>query len=138
VEVTEGAIVTDPGRALQVLARLRALGVGVSVDDFGTGYSSFAYLERLPVDELKIDRSFVDQVATNTKRAAIVRNAIALGHDLGMSVVAEGVEDQAAWDVLGSWGCDLVQGYFVSRPLAAAELTRWLDHSRLYSQPRAA
>jgi EAL domain-containing protein (putative c-di-GMP-specific phosphodiesterase class I) len=120
---------TDPSRALDVLARLRAMGVGASVDDFGTGYSSLAYLERLPVDELKIDRSFVQHVAASDKRAAIVRSTIALGHELGMVVVAEGVEDQAAWDLLGGWGCDLVQGYFVSPPLDALELMRWMHQS---------
>jgi diguanylate cyclase len=129
VEITECAIMADPARAQEVLERLRALGIGVAVDDFGTGYSSLAYLKRLPVDELKIDRSFVRHLAEDDNDRAIVRSTIGLAHDLGLNVVAEGVEDQAAWDLLGRFGCDLVQGYFVSRPLPAAELVHWLEAS---------
>ena len=122
-------VMADPVRAIEVLGRIRAFGVGVSIDDFGTGYASLAYLARLPIDELKIDRSFVRHVATNGKHAAIVRSTINLGHDLGLSVVAEGAEDLAAWQRLHQFGCDLVQGYVVSHPLPAEELTCWLDAS---------
>ncbi|MDQ6669184.1 MAG: EAL domain-containing protein [Chloroflexota bacterium] len=129
IEITEGAIMSDASRAMSVLTRLRAVGVSLSVDDFGTGYSSLAYLKRLPVDELKIDRSFVRNIATDEEDAAIVRSTIGLGHDLGLTVVAEGVEDQACWDHLQQLGCDLAQGYFVARPLSASGLDRWLTDS---------
>jgi EAL domain-containing protein (putative c-di-GMP-specific phosphodiesterase class I) len=129
VEITESAIMADPVRALDVLEQLRAQGVRTGIDDFGTGYSSLAYLKRLPVDELKIDRSFVRHLADDANDQAIVRSTIGLAHDLGLQVVAEGVEDQAAWDLLGQFGCDLAQGYFVSRPLPAADLVRWLNES---------
>ena len=128
VEITEGAIMSDAERAMGVLTRLRDLGVGVAVDDFGTGYSSMAYLGQLPVDELKIDRSFVRELSANVKHAAIVRSTIALGHDLGLTVVAEGIEDGQALDLLRRFGCDLVQGYFVSRPLPASKLGPWLNN----------
>jgi EAL domain-containing protein (putative c-di-GMP-specific phosphodiesterase class I) len=123
------AIMSDAGRALAVLTRLRALGVRISVDDFGTGYSSLAYLKRLPVDELKIDRSFIRNIATDEEDAAIVRSTIGLGHELGLTVLAEGVEDQASWDRLEQFGCDLAQGYFMARPLSALDLDRWLINS---------
>jgi EAL domain-containing protein (putative c-di-GMP-specific phosphodiesterase class I) len=117
----------DAARAMDVLTRLRNMGVGISIDDFGTGYSSLAYLKRLPVDELKIDRSFVSHMALDDNDAAIVRSTIGLAHDLGLTVVAEGVEDQAAWDLLSSLGCDIAQGYYVSRPMPAEDLAQWLD-----------
>ena len=113
-----------------MLARLRSMGVSISIDDFGTGYSSLAYLKRLPVDELKIDKSFVSNMASDRSDAAIVRSTIGLAHDLGLTVVAEGVEDQATWDLLTEAGCDLTQGYFVSRPVPAAELGAWLEERR--------
>jgi EAL domain-containing protein (putative c-di-GMP-specific phosphodiesterase class I) len=138
VEITEGALMADPERALDVLARLRAQGVRTAIDDFGTGYSSLGYLKRLPVDELKIDRSFVRHLAQDANDRAIVRSTIGLAHDLGLQVVAEGVEDQAGWDLLGQFGCDLVQGYFVSRPVPAAELARWLDASPYSPKARRA
>ncbi|HZS87317.1 MAG TPA: EAL domain-containing protein [Chloroflexota bacterium] len=126
VELTESTIMTDADRALNVLTRLHSQGVRISVDDFGTGYSSLSYLQRLPVDELKIDKSFVQQMATANRDAAIVTSTIGLGRGLGLRVVAEGVEDQATWDRLAELGCDIVQGYFVSRPLPPAEFARWL------------
>ena len=132
IEITEGAIMSDAGRALSVLTRLRALGVRISVDDFGTGYSSLAYLKRLPVDELKIDRSFVRNIATDEEDAAIVRSTIGLGHELGLTVVAEGVEDQASWDQLRQFDCDLAQGHFMARPLSASDLDHWLANSRQF------
>jgi EAL domain-containing protein (putative c-di-GMP-specific phosphodiesterase class I) len=133
LEITESAVMADAERAIDVLGRLRSMGVRISIDDFGTGYSSLSYLKRLPVDELKIDRSFVSHLATDDHDLAIVRSTIGLAHDLGLTVVAEGVEDLATWNVLASLGCDVVQGYFLSRPLPADELVRWLraDEDRL-------
>jgi EAL domain-containing protein (putative c-di-GMP-specific phosphodiesterase class I) len=126
IEITESSLMADAARAMEVLNRLRAMGVGVSIDDFGTGYSSLAYLKRLPVHELKIDRSFVAHMATDENDAAIVRSTIGLAHELGLSVVAEGVEDQDTWDVLANVGCDVAQGYFISRPLPPLVLGEWL------------
>ena len=126
IEVTEGTLMADAHRTLEVLGRLRSLGIEIAVDDFGTGYSSLAYLGRLPVNELKIDRSFVGEIQTNAPNAAIVRSTITLGHDLGLRVVAEGVEDEATWRFLQRVGCDSVQGYWISRPLSAAALVEWL------------
>jgi EAL domain-containing protein (putative c-di-GMP-specific phosphodiesterase class I) len=129
VELTESHLMADPVRALDIVTRLCAMGVRLAVDDFGTGYSSLAYLKRLPVSELKIDRSFVRQLVTDEDDAAIVRSTISLGHDLGLSVVAEGVEDQAAWDHLRMLHCDVIQGFHVSRPILADQMTRWI-HER--------
>jgi EAL domain-containing protein (putative c-di-GMP-specific phosphodiesterase class I) len=129
LEITESAVMADAERAIDVLGRLRSMGIGISVDDFGTGYSSLSYLKRLPVDELKIDRSFVRQLASDDNDLAIVRATIALAHDLGLTVVAEGVEDQATWDTLTDLGCDVVQGYFLSRPLPADDLATWLRNT---------
>lgn len=126
LEITETTVMTDLRRSLVVLHELRALGVQLSVDDFGTGHSSLAYLKQLPVSEMKVDRSFVLHAATDAGDAAIVRAAIELGHALGLHVVAEGVEDAVTLDVLGSWGCDSVQGFHISRPVPAAAFTQWL------------
>lgn len=126
VEITESSLMADPQRAMSVLTRLRSVGVRVSIDDFGTGYSSLAYLKRLPIDELKIDKSFVKEMATDSDDAAIVRSTIGLGHALRLSVVAEGIEDCKTRDLLIEQGCDVGQGYFLSRPLAAADVTDWL------------
>jgi EAL domain-containing protein (putative c-di-GMP-specific phosphodiesterase class I) len=126
----------DAERAIEVLGRLRAMGVRISVDDFGTGYSSLSYLKRLPVDELKIDRSFVKNIAHDENDVAIVRSITGLAHDLGLTVVAEGIEDRPSWDMLARLGCDVVQGYYVSRPLPAEALVQWLR--RAEELPRAA
>jgi diguanylate cyclase (GGDEF)-like protein len=126
LEVTESAVMADPARALDVLGRLHAMGVKLAVDDFGTGYSSMAYLKALPVDELKVDRSFVGHMSSNTSDAVIVRSTIDLGHNLGLRVVAEGVETQDAWQELQALGCDTAQGYYLGRPMPAADLERWL------------
>ena len=123
VEVTESSVLCDPGRISGVLARLRELGVGVSLDDFGTGYSSLSHLMSLPVHELKIDRSFVRKVGERGVGASIVDATINLAQELGMRVVAEGVEDETTWTQLAEMGCDLVQGYALGRPLPAAKLT---------------
>jgi diguanylate cyclase (GGDEF)-like protein len=127
VEITESSLMLDHERALETLTRLRAMGVRISIDDFGTGYSSLAYLKQLPVDELKIDRSFVRDLAVDESDLAIVRSTIDLAHNLGLSVVAEGVEDEPTLDLLRRLGCDTAQGYLFSRALSAGELTPWLQ-----------
>jgi EAL domain-containing protein (putative c-di-GMP-specific phosphodiesterase class I) len=118
---------SDPGRAVAVLTLLRDLGISVAIDDFGTGYSSLAYLRRLQIDELKIDKSFVLDLVQDEGDAVIVRSTIEMGHNLGLRVVAEGVEDDATLQLLRSWKCDVVQGYGISRPLAQDGVLSWLD-----------
>lgn len=127
VEITESAIMVDPDRAMRTLTQLHNAGVWTSIDDFGTGYSSLGYLKTLPVDEIKIDRSFVMDMAANRDDASIVRSVVTLGHNLGLQVVAEGVDNRRSLDMLAEMGCDLAQGYFLSRPVAAADLTAWLQ-----------
>jgi diguanylate cyclase (GGDEF)-like protein len=129
LELTESAILDDPGHAIENLKRLHALGCKLSIDDYGTGYSSLAYLRRLPLNELKIDKSFVSGMARDASDALIVRSTIDLAHNMGLSVVAEGVEDEATLEQLKTLGCDIVQGFFLSRPMAAAELPAWLRGS---------
>ena len=127
LELTESTIMTDPTRALQVMHDLRALGVGLSVDDFGTGYSSMAYLKILPVDELKVDHSFVGHMTVSPDDTMLVQSAIDLGHNLGMTVVAEGVEDHETLITLQDLGADIIQGYYVGRPMDATALTQWVN-----------
>ena len=122
VELTESTVVTNPGQVIQVLQILRGLGVRVAVDDFGTGYSSLAYLRRLPIDVLKIDRSFVMDADKNSDDAEIVRTILALGKSLKLQVVAEGVETPAQAQLLAEHGCDVFQGYLFARPCAAADI----------------
>ena len=126
LELTESSIMADPVRSLDVLTRLHELGVTVSIDDFGTGYSSLAYLQKLPVDSLKIDRSFVTEMAHSDDARAIVSAIIALAHTVGLKVTAEGIEDEATMQRLALLGCDVAQGYYVSRPLPAEAATRWM------------
>jgi diguanylate cyclase (GGDEF)-like protein len=126
LEITESTIMADPLRALDVLSRLHELGIRLAIDDFGTGYSSLAYLSGLPVDEVKIDRGFVMDMGENQKNATIVRSTIDLGRNLGLIVVAEGVETESTWETLRTIGCDAAQGYFLSRPVPASELGGWL------------
>jgi len=126
LEITESSVMSDPGKALAVLSELHDVGVQLSIDDFGTGYSSLAYLQRLPVHEVKIDKSFVLDLATDPNNVAIVRAIVDLGHNLRLRVVAEGVEDQRSLEILTQLGCDSVQGYLVSRPLPLAVLENWL------------
>jgi diguanylate cyclase (GGDEF)-like protein len=130
LEITESTILADPIRAMHVLSRLSGMGVRLAIDDFGTGYSSLAYLKRLPVDELKIDKSFVQGMQEDENDAVIVRSTIDLGRNLGLKVVAEGVETNEAWRQLAALGCDVAQGYYLSRPVPAAELAAWLRASR--------
>jgi diguanylate cyclase (GGDEF)-like protein len=130
LEITESMLMADPVRAMETASRLHAMGLRLSIDDFGTGYSSLAYLKQLPVDELKIDRSFVADMTSNPNDLVIVRSAIDLARNLGLTVVAEGVEDAATWDALRSLSCDQAQGYFLSRPAPGDELTTWLAERR--------
>ena len=127
LELTESAVMSDPEHALPVLRGLHNLGVRIAVDDFGTGYSSLAYLRRLPVDEVKIDKSFVQGLASDLSDLAVVRAIIELGHSLGLTVVAEGVEQDAARDQLVEMGCDVAQGYLISRPLGPDRFDAWLS-----------
>lgn len=141
LEITESSLMADPLRAGDNLDQLRALGVHVSIDDFGTGYSSLASLKNLSVDELKIDRSFVQAMAADASARAIVRAIIDLADALSLRVVAEGVEDRATWDLLAQQGCEIAQGYFLSRPLDALELEDWIDRTgpgwlELAAEPR--
>jgi diguanylate cyclase (GGDEF)-like protein len=130
LEITESMLMLDPGRAQATLERLSRIGLTLSVDDFGTGYSSLANLKRLPVDCIKIDKSFVMDMAIDASDMAIVRSTIDLAHNLGLRVVAEGVESRQAWDRLTELGCDYAQGFYVSRPLPAEELGRLLAARR--------
>jgi EAL domain-containing protein (putative c-di-GMP-specific phosphodiesterase class I) len=121
----------DPLRATDVLSRLHGRGIRLSIDDFGTGYSSLAYLKRLPVDQIKIDKSFVMDMASDDNDRSIVKATIGLGHELGLETVAEGVEERAIWDMLKGMHCDSVQGYLLSQPLPAEQCTKWLSSWRL-------
>jgi diguanylate cyclase (GGDEF)-like protein/PAS domain S-box-containing protein len=127
LEITESVIMADPERILATLKRLRELGVHISIDDFGTGYSSLAYLHRLPVDEIKIDKSFVARITSDVSSAAIVRAAVDLAHGMHLGVVAEGVEDQPTLDLLTVLGVDAVQGFYTGKPMLADEAVAWLS-----------
>jgi diguanylate cyclase (GGDEF)-like protein len=130
LEITESAIMDDPVRAQTTLERLSNMGVDLSIDDFGTGYSSLAYLKRLPVNELKIDKSFVLNMENDEGDTKIVRSTIDLGHNMGLRVVAEGIESEAVWRLLAELGCDQGQGYFMSRPIPGDQLVAWLEKWR--------
>jgi diguanylate cyclase (GGDEF)-like protein len=129
LEITESGFMDDPAHALRILEQLHQIGVHLSIDDYGTGYSSLSYIARLPVDELKIDRSFVMRMTKDDTTSMIVRSTIELGHSLGLKVVAEGVEDEASFRFLRELGCDQAQGYYMSRPLPPAALEDWLRNS---------
>ncbi|NIJ14260.1 diguanylate cyclase (GGDEF)-like protein [Saccharomonospora amisosensis] len=126
-ELTESGVMADPQRALPILRELHGLGIELAVDDFGTGYSSLAYLRQLPVDQVKIDKSFVLGMGTDLSDLAVVRSIVELGHSLGLTVVAEGVEEDVARDQLEAMGCDVAQGYLISRPLSEERLEAWLQ-----------
>ncbi len=126
IEITESSIMADPAHALAILAMLQSMGVRLSMDDFGTGYSSLTHLRELPVDEIKIDKSFITGMTSSEADSAIVRTVIDLAHNLGKQVCAEGVEDDGTWRMLGEMGCDLAQGYWIARPMNARDLLRWL------------
>jgi EAL domain-containing protein (putative c-di-GMP-specific phosphodiesterase class I) len=126
IEVTESVLMADPARAATTLLSIADVGVGVSLDDFGTGYSSLVHLKRLPVSEVKIDRSFVLRMDINEDDAAIVRSIIDLASALGLRTVAEGVETQESWDRLAVYGCDAAQGWYLAKAMPADVVTAWL------------
>lgn len=126
LEITESTMMHDPAGAAEILSGIAHTGVGVAVDDFGTGFSSLSYLKNLPVNELKIDRSFVKQMHESAQDKAIVQSVIELAHNLGMQVVAEGVETAKSWELLNRMGCDYAQGYYIARPLPGDEVLSWL------------
>ena len=130
LEITESILMADPTHAMKVLTQLTSLGIRFSIDDFGTGYSSLGYLQRLPVDEIKIDKSFVMGMTTDKNKTIIVHSVIDLSHNLGLKVVAEGVESKEVMDRLVSFGCDAAQGYFISKPITGTEFTNWLKEAR--------
>lgn len=125
-EITEGAVMEDPASALEILKRLREIGITLFIDDFGTGYSSLGYLKKLPVHSVKIDKSFVIDMIDDQDSEAIVRTTINLGHELGLAIVAEGVETRIALDRLDGLGCDAAQGYFIGRPMPGPDLEDWI------------
>ncbi|MNP02978.1 Cyclic di-GMP phosphodiesterase Gmr [compost metagenome] len=133
LEVTEGTLLEDPEMALQSLQSIRDLGVALSIDDFGTGYSSLAYLKRLPVQVLKIDRTFVSAMSSNSSDAMIVQSTVGLGHNFGMLVVAEGVEDASTAEALTRLGCDIAQGYYFGHPMPAERVMAWCLQRQLES-----
>ena len=137
-ELTESGVMADPQRALPILRELHELGIVLAVDDFGTGYSSLAYLRQLPVDQVKIDKSFVLGMGTDLGDLAVVRSIVELGHSLGLTVVAEGVEEDVARDQLEAMGCDVAQGYLISRPLSEERLEAWLQARTTRSPGRQA
>jgi diguanylate cyclase (GGDEF)-like protein len=129
LEITEGSLMKDPQHAVATLNELCELGVGLSIDDFGTGYSSMVQLKRMPVDELKIDRSFVAHLDSDAEDMVIVKATIDLGHNLGLKVVGEGVENESIYNLLRDLGCDMAQGYYMGRPLPASEFGKWMAES---------
>jgi EAL domain-containing protein (putative c-di-GMP-specific phosphodiesterase class I) len=130
LEVTETEAMRDATRTMDVLLRMRIRNIGVSIDDFGTGHSSLRELQRMPFSELKIDKSFVIEMANNKDHAVIVNSVIDLGHNLGLKVIAEGVEDIRAWNMLAERGCDYAQGFFMGKPMPASEFDLWLKNWR--------
>ena len=137
LEITESSMMQDPQRTMEILYRLNKMGLHLSIDDFGTGYSSLAYLSKLPVGEIKIDKSFVMSMAQNENNAMIVRTTIDLAHNLQLKVIAEGVEDEDTLLLLREMGCDCIQGYHIARPMAAEKVAGWL-HDGDWPLPAAA
>jgi diguanylate cyclase (GGDEF)-like protein len=130
LEITESTVMSNPKRAMEALEQLRLLGTGLVLDDFGTGYSSLTFLRGLPVDKIKVDRSFVEHMATSRSDGVIVASLIDLAHNLGLSVIAEGVEDERTARELAQLGCDAAQGFYLSKPRTAPEITRWIGEWR--------
>jgi EAL domain-containing protein (putative c-di-GMP-specific phosphodiesterase class I) len=129
LEITESSIMVDPARVLNVVERLHEMGFNLSIDDYGTGYSSLAYLKKLPVSELKIDKSFVLDMLKSENDAIIVRATVDLAHNLGLKVTAEGVENEETLNALRAYGCDIGQGYLFSKPRPLIEILDWLKTS---------
>ena len=127
LEITESFVMADRDQSFKTLAEIKALGVRLSIDDFGTGYSSLAYLQQLKVHKLKVDMSFVSDMTTNSGNASIVQAVIAMGHSLGLEIIAEGVEEEAQARHLRALHCDVIQGYLISQPLPADDMTRFLE-----------
>jgi len=130
LEVTETEAMRDVTRTMDVLLRMRLRNIGVSIDDFGTGHSSLRELQRMPFSEMKIDKSFVIDMATNKDCGVIVNSIIDLAHNLGLKVIAEGVEDARVWRILAEKGCDYAQGFFMGKPMPIAEFDQWLKNWR--------
>jgi diguanylate cyclase len=130
LELTEGAVMTDPEATIAVLHQLSGAGVRLAIDDFGTGFSSLAYRKRLPVDEVKLDKAFVMGMTVDADDEAIVSSTIELAHNLGLRIVAEGVEDRETWEALAALGCELAQGHYVAPPMPAEQATAWLWEHR--------
>jgi EAL domain-containing protein (putative c-di-GMP-specific phosphodiesterase class I) len=135
LEITETMVVGESQRSLDVVQSLVELGVKISCDDFGTGYASLARLRRLPINEIKVDRSFVCRMAEDDTDRAITRSVLALGRGLGLTTVAEGVEDRDGWDILRAFGCDQAQGFWVSRPLAGDKFREWMARQPPTARP---
>jgi len=129
IEITEGQIMQDPGEVVEVLSHLGMMGLSLSIDDFGTGQASLTYLKELPVEKLKIDQSFVRDIATNPDDQLIVKATIELAHTLDLEVVAEGVETLAVCELLTKMRCDHVQGYYISHPLEERQVAAWFETS---------
>jgi EAL domain-containing protein (putative c-di-GMP-specific phosphodiesterase class I) len=130
LEITEAFLMSDWVRARAVLEQIRRIGVLVSVDDFGTGYSSLSYLRDLPIDQLKLDRTFISRMQGDPTAAALVRSTVSLAHSLGLEMVAEGVEDARVLDQLASFGCDQAQGFHIGKPMPAREVGPWVAAHR--------
>jgi EAL domain-containing protein (putative c-di-GMP-specific phosphodiesterase class I) len=135
IEITEGSLIADMKRAQAFARQVKNYGVRLAIDDFGTGYSSLAQLRRLPVDELKIDQLFVRDLCLGGQDDVIIRSTLWLAHQLGVSVVAEGIETQAVFNHLKALGCDMVQGYFISKPIEATQLVQWLHTQQVVVRP---
>lgn len=129
LEVTEGAMMRNPQKSLEILNEFHQLGFRISIDDFGTGYSSLAYLKDFPADEIKIDKSFVMNMANDKKDESIVKAAVDLGHTLGLKIVAEGIEDQTTFNLLAAMGCDYAQGFYMATPMPCEEVMQWMKES---------
>ena len=130
MEITESALMEDPIKARRTVEELHNLGLSISIDDYGTGYSSLAYVKNLPVNELKIDREFIKNMIENEEDVAIVRSTIELGHNLGLKVVAEGIEREEEMQMLKDFGCDQAQGYLISKALTATDMEKWISNNR--------
>jgi EAL domain-containing protein (putative c-di-GMP-specific phosphodiesterase class I) len=131
LEITETGVMLDPSQVIEILNQLSSMGLTLSIDDFGTGHSSLAYLKRLPVHTLKVDKSFVTDMDSDEDNASIVHATIDLAHNMGLTVTAEGVETRPVHDLLKGMGCDYYQGYYVGEPMEGAVIINWLNERRL-------